>query len=152
MLGDGDTLAALAVAPGHTIHVAVRPAGLPPRDAAGAANATPSAASASALDAGGVRDEDLLALQMVLEHELRRMASQPQGGAAGAQGGARRGVFGSREGDLSDFFMGVAVGMLLGFVAFMCLLEPSASRRLKAGLFLGALRVVHACVCHLPHG
>lgn len=42
--------------------------------------------------------------------------------------------------------LGCAVGLLLGFVAMMCLLEPTASRRMRAGLFLGA----HGAAARLP--
>lgn len=124
----------LGIVAGHCVHVAVRPASTPPRDAVpqpGAAGASLDAAEA------GVTDEDLIALRVALEHELRLLALQSA--AAGDAGGTRRGIFGgSREGDLSDFWLGVAIGLLLGFVGFLCLLEPAAPRKLRAGLFLGA--------------
>jgi hypothetical protein len=78
-----------------------------------------------------LREEDLLALRVALEAELRAMAAQPGGAPFGRR---------AREGDISDFALGAAVGLLLGFVAMMCLLEPTASRRMRAGLFLGAWR------------
>ena len=107
-----------------TVHVAVRPPGVPATQPA-------AAASAPDVEAGGLREEDLLALRVALEAELRAMAAQP-----GVAPFGRR----AREGDVSDFALGAAVGLLLGFVAMMCLLEPTASRRMRAGLFLGAWR------------
>jgi hypothetical protein len=108
----------------------------------------PDAAAALA----GLREEDLLTLRMALEHELRLMALHGGAGAGGAGAGAgagapRRGVFsGSREGDTGDFCLGLAFGLLLGFVAFMCLLEPTAPRRLKAGLFMGARSLMRSLI------
>jgi hypothetical protein len=161
VLLDGDTLGGVGVSPGHAIHVAVRPPGAPPPapDVAAASNSAPPSSSSSAAvppeaaaALAGLRDEDLLVLRRALEHELRLLAQHGGGGggagagASGAAAGApRRGVFsGSREGDTGDFCLGLAFGLLLGLVAFMCLLEPSAPRRLKAGLFLGALACVRA--------
>lgn len=109
-----------------TVHVAVRPPGVPAAQPA-------AAASAPDVEAGGLREEDLLALRVALEAELRAMAAQP------APFGRR-----AREGDISDFALGAAVGLLLGFVAMMCLLEPTASRRMRAGLFLGACEAAGA--------
>ena len=128
ILADDATLGSAGVRPGAcTVHVAVRPAGVPaPQPAA--------AASAPDVEAGGLREEDLQALRVALEAELRAMAAQP------APFGRR-----AREGDISDFALGAAVGLLLGFVAMMCLLEPTASRRMRAGLFLGACQAV-GCV------
>ena len=106
-----------------TVHVAVRPPGVPAAQPA-------EAPSTDDAEAGGLREEDLLALRVALEAELRAMAAQP-GAAPFGRGRAR-------EGDISDFALGAAMGLLLGFVAMMCLLEPTASRRMRAGLFLGA--------------
>ena len=126
MLADDASLGSAGVRPGAcTVHVAVRPPGVPARQAA----APPAADAAPDVEvAGGLRAQDLLALRVALEAELRAMEAQPALG--------RR----AREGDISDFALGCAVGLLLGFVAMMCLLEPTASRRLRAGLVLGATR------------
>jgi hypothetical protein len=71
------------------VHVAVRPPGVPaPPSAAQPAAAT----SADAQPGAGLRDEDLVALRVALEAELRAMAAQP------APFGRR-----AREGDISDF-------------------------------------------------
>jgi hypothetical protein len=121
VLADDASLGSAGVHPGAcTVHVAVRPPGV---------SATQAAAptSADAQPGAGLRDEDLVALRAALEAELRAMAAQP------APFGRR-----ARDGDISDFALGCAVGLLLGFAAMMCLLEPTASRRMRAGLFLGA--------------
>jgi hypothetical protein len=152
VLGDGDTLRGAGVAPGHCVHVAVRPAGVPARGAGGGAGGgahAGSAAPGSPPDAEALRDEDITALRLALEAELRALAAHAAGAAAPGAPGSRRGGAApwpgaAREGDAGDFCLGVAFGLLLGFVGFVCLLEPAAPRRLKAGLFLGARRVVPA--------
>lgn len=126
VLADEATLGSAGIRPeACTLHVAVRPPGVPPREAA----PPPDDDAVPDLEQGGLRDEDLLALRVALEAELRAMAAQP----AGSLGRGR-----AREGDISDFALGCAVGLFLGFVAMMCLLEPTATRRMRAGLFLGA--------------
>ena len=127
MLADEASIGSAGINPAAcTVHVAVRPPGVPAREAGPPAQQGGGDGGAAGT---GLREEDLLALRIALEAELRALAAQPAGGV----GIGRR----AREGDISDFALGCAVGLLLGFVAMMCLLEPTASRRMRAGLFLG---------------
>ncbi len=154
MLAEAETLGALGVEAGHCVHVVVRPPGAPPppppaaprpADSAGSDAPTPQEAELSA----AFGEPDLHALRLALEAqlqaELRALAAHRGGDAAGAP---RRGIFSaSRDGDTGDFALGLAFGLLLGFVAFMCLLEPTAPRKMKAGLFLGAPGRLRSVAC-----
>ena len=44
-----------------------------------------------------------------------------------------------REGDANDLVVGFAIGLLLGFLAVLCLLEGNTPRRMKMGIVFGLL-------------
>jgi len=126
LLTDGETLAAAGVAEGHVVHVAVRPADAPP---------APPPAEPEPV--GAEAEDDLPALQLALQTELRLLAEQHGREARGRGLRWERGR--GREGDAADFAWGLVSGLLLGVLGFLCVLEPAAPRALKAGLFLGVL-------------
>jgi hypothetical protein len=87
-------------------------------------------------------EEDLRRLQQALELQILRdelhqnavenvLAAQVGGGARAPR--ALAGFGGGRD----DFVTGLCFGLLLGLPAMLCLVEPGASSRLRAGICAG---------------
>ncbi len=123
VLDDGESLSAAGVSDGCCMHLALRPADAP----------QPSAATPPAAPGAPLQDEDLLLLQAALETELRSLAERAQRRAASQRSMTMR------EGDAADFWLGLSIGLLLGFLSVACMAQPGMSPRMKLGICLGVM-------------
>ena len=130
VLGDGEALEAAGVKDGCCVHVTP-----------GRGGAAPPVEESEGLDPAA----ELAALQAV-HARLEQLAERAR---RAERSGRRRLVDGNDEllgsdresplGDNADFWLGIVLGLLLGFMAIICIQHPQVSPRLRMGIVIGSL-------------
>ena len=130
VLGDGEALEAAGVKDGCCVHVTP-----------GRGGAAPPAEASERMEHAA----ELAALQAV--HARLELLAERAGRVE--RSGRRRLVDGNDEllasdresplGDNADFWLGIVLGLLLGFMAIICIQHPQVSPRLRMGIVIGSL-------------
>eukprot|EP00963_Diacronema_lutheri_P006791 scaffold598_cov318-Pavlova_lutheri.AAC.29 len=140
ILRDGDTMEELRVCDGHTMHLV----GManPNRTGSGRRDTSGEETSPRGTRQGWRHPLNLWQLQQrggIENHreleeiiiELERFSTEEE---EEEQEEARTSV---REGENTDLLLGLVVGVMLGFIAGLCLIERGLSQRMKLGILLG---------------